>query len=60
MSKEETPKFQRVEVVIKKIDLSFSDWVGLMVKVGLASVPAAIVLGLIYYIFISLLAELGK
>lgn len=59
MSQEGRPKpqkLQRVEVVIKKIDISFEDMIGLMVKVGIASIPALIILGVVYFIFIAIFA----
>ena len=55
MAIEEKPKPQIIEVVIKKVDISFGDLVGLMIKIGIASVPAAVILAIVYVFAIAMI-----
>ena len=53
----ETPQKQRI--VITGIDVPFVDWVTLLIKVAIAAIPAAIILGFFMLIFGFGLSVLG-
>lgn len=58
MSEEQKKQSELHKVVITKVDIPFGNLLDLMIKVGIASIPAAIIVALVYYIFVSVLGLL--
>jgi len=56
---ENTAKPEIQKVAITRVEIPFGNLLELMVSIGLASIPAAIVVALVYYIFISVLGVLA-
>ena len=54
-------KYSPIEVIIKDINMPFSEMVGFMVKWSLAAIPAALILSFVFfiiYVFLAVLVEL--
>lgn len=58
--KTEGPNPTVTRVVISDIDMDFSDLAGLLIKIGLAAIPAAIVLGIVGGLIVLVIGSLGR
>ena len=58
MSDKENSEQEILHVKIVDFDMPFSAMVGLMIKIGIASVPAVIILGVVYFFAAAIFAGL--